>query len=78
MVGDRSIAPRRRCTDLPQTTTTPTGAILTKLDGDTRGGAALSVRGVSGKPIKVRCPCMIGACLYSTHTLVFINKGWLL
>lgn len=30
------------------------GAILTKLDGDTRGGAALSVRGVSGKPIKVR------------------------
>ncbi|MEC4893571.1 MAG: signal recognition particle protein [Oscillatoria sp. PMC 1051.18] len=29
-----------------------TGAILTKLDGDTRGGAALSVRGVSGKPIK--------------------------
>ena len=29
-----------------------TGAILTKLDGDTRGGAALSVREVSGKPIK--------------------------
>ena len=29
-----------------------TGAILTKMDGDTRGGAALSVRGVSGKPIK--------------------------
>lgn len=29
-----------------------TGAILTKLDGDTRGGSALSVRGVSGKPIK--------------------------
>ena len=29
-----------------------TGAILTKLDGDTRGGAALSVRGISGKPIK--------------------------
>lgn len=29
-----------------------TGAILTKLDGDTRGGAALSVRGVSGRPIK--------------------------
>eukprot|EP01035_Chromulina_nebulosa_P028983 gene28983-38342_t len=28
------------------------GAILTKMDGDTRGGAALSVRGVSGKPIK--------------------------
>jgi len=29
-----------------------TGAILTKLDGDTRGGSAVSVRGVSGKPIK--------------------------
>jgi len=29
-----------------------TGAILTKTDGDSRGGAALSVRGVSGKPIK--------------------------
>jgi len=29
-----------------------TGAILTKMDGDTRGGAALSVRAVSGKPIK--------------------------
>ncbi|MDJ0633523.1 MAG: signal recognition particle protein [Xenococcaceae cyanobacterium MO_188.B29] len=28
------------------------GAILTKLDGDTRGGAALSVRQVSGQPIK--------------------------
>ena len=29
-----------------------TGIILTKLDGDTRGGAALSVRHVTGKPIK--------------------------
>ncbi len=29
-----------------------TGVILTKLDGDTRGGAALSVREVTGKPIK--------------------------
>ena len=28
------------------------GVILTKLDGDTRGGAALSVREVTGKPIK--------------------------
>ena len=27
------------------------GVILTKLDGDTRGGAALSIRAVSGKPI---------------------------
>ena len=29
-----------------------TGVILTKLDGDTKGGAALSVRYVTGKPIK--------------------------
>nr|CAB3459412.1 unnamed protein product [Digitaria exilis] len=29
-----------------------TGAVLTKLDGDSRGGAALSVKEVSGKPIK--------------------------
>lgn len=29
-----------------------TGAVLTKLDGDSRGGAALSVRATSGKPIK--------------------------
>jgi signal recognition particle subunit SRP54 len=40
-----------------------TGVILTKLDGDTRGGAALSVRAVTGCPIKfagvgekARCP----------------------
>jgi len=32
-----------------------TGVVLTKLDGDTRGGAALSVRAVSGKPIKFAC-----------------------
>ncbi|MBB5017382.1 signal recognition particle subunit SRP54 [Chitinivorax tropicus] len=29
-----------------------TGVVLTKLDGDARGGAALSVRNVTGKPIK--------------------------
>lgn len=29
-----------------------TGVILTKLDGDTRGGAAISVKAVTGKPIK--------------------------
>lgn len=29
-----------------------TGVIVTKLDGDTRGGAALSVKAVTGKPIK--------------------------
>ncbi len=30
-----------------------TGVVLTKLDGDARGGAALSVRAVTGKPIKL-------------------------
>ncbi len=30
-----------------------TGVILSKLDGDTRGGAALSVKQVTGKPIKI-------------------------
>ncbi|MDR1094574.1 MAG: signal recognition particle protein [Clostridiales bacterium] len=34
-----------------------TGVILSKLDGDTRGGAALSVRSVTGKPVKF---CGIG------------------
>ncbi len=29
-----------------------TGVVLTKIDGDTRGGAALSIRSVVGKPIK--------------------------
>lgn len=33
------------------------GVILTKLDGDTRGGAALSIKAVTGKPIKF---CGIG------------------
>ena len=28
------------------------GIVLTKLDGDTRGGAALSIKSVVGKPIK--------------------------
>ena len=30
-----------------------TGVILTKMDGDARGGAALSIRSVTGKPIKL-------------------------
>ena len=29
-----------------------TGVVLTKLDGDTRGGAALSIRSVTDTPIK--------------------------
>ena len=43
----RSTSPRRSASALPLT-----GVILTKLDGDARGGAALSVRQVTGKPIK--------------------------
>src|SRR3546814_2167316 len=31
-----------------------TGVVLTKLDGDTRGGAALSIKSVVNKPIKFR------------------------
>ncbi|MEG1500442.1 MAG: signal recognition particle protein, partial [Clostridiales bacterium] len=31
---------------------TISGVVLTKLDGDTRGGAALSVKAITGKPIK--------------------------
>ena len=34
-----------------------TGVIMTKLDGDTRGGATLSIRAVTGKPIKF---CSVG------------------
>lgn len=34
-----------------------TGVVLTKLDGDTRGGACLSVKAVTGKPIKF---CSVG------------------
>ncbi|MBQ1942831.1 MAG: signal recognition particle protein [Clostridia bacterium] len=34
-----------------------TGVVLTKLDGDTRGGAALSLRAVTGKPVKF---CSVG------------------
>ncbi len=30
-----------------------TGIVLTKLDGDARGGAALSIRAITGKPIKL-------------------------
>ena len=42
-----------------------TGVVLTKLDGDTRGGAALSVRAVTGKPIKF---CGMGEKLTDLET----------
>ncbi len=44
-----------------------TGLVLTKLDGDARGGAALSMRSVTGKPIKFagvgeNCPTSRSSC----------------
>ena len=39
-------------TDLRRIRWTSTGVMLSKLDGDARGGAALSVKAVTGKPIK--------------------------
>jgi len=48
MIGQESVNVAETFNDLLDIT----GVILTKLDGDTRGGAALSVRYVTGKPIK--------------------------
>lgn len=50
------LPPLRASSSSPACLTSPIsclpGAVLTKLDGDSRGGAALSVREVSGRPIK--------------------------
>ncbi|MBQ8431920.1 MAG: signal recognition particle protein [Clostridia bacterium] len=48
MIGQESVNVAQTFNDLLDIT----GVILTKLDGDTRGGAALSIRYVTGKPIK--------------------------
>ena len=48
MIGQESVNAAETFNDLLDIT----GVILTKLDGDTRGGAALSIRYVTGKPIK--------------------------
>ncbi len=48
-----------------------TGVVLTKLDGDTRGGAALSIRAVTGKPIK-----FIGQGEKMDALDVFIPTAW--
>ena len=48
MVGQDAVNIAKAFNDLLEIS----GVILTKLDGDTRGGAALSVRAVTGKPIK--------------------------
>ena len=49
-----------------------TGVVLTKLDGDARGGAALSVRQVTGKPIK-----FVGVGEKLNGTGRFTLNGWL-
>ena len=46
------------------------GVVLTKTDGDARGGAALSVRHITGKPIK-----FIGSVKKPMHCSHFILKG---
>lgn len=48
MIGQEAVNVAKTFNDLLDIT----GVILTKLDGDTRGGAALSVKAVTGKPIK--------------------------
>jgi len=48
MVGQDAVNIAKSFNDLLEIS----GVILTKLDGDTRGGAALSVKAVTGKPIK--------------------------
>lgn len=48
MIGQESVNVAKTFNELLDIT----GVILTKLDGDTRGGAALSVRYITGKPIK--------------------------
>ena len=48
MIGQDAVTVAKTFNDLLDVT----GVILTKLDGDTRGGAALSVKHVTGKPIK--------------------------
>ena len=63
-----------------------TGVILTKLDGDTRGGAALSVKAVTGKPIKfagtgekigdleVFHPDRMACLLYTSQGVIFLSR----
>lgn len=47
------------------------GLVLTKLDGDARGGAALSMRAVTGKPIK-----LIGVGENSMRWRCSTPSGW--
>ena len=51
-----------------------TGVILTKLDGDTRGGAALSVLSVTGKPIKFAASVRRQTTLSSSTPTVWLTE----
>ncbi|CAM8890182.1 unnamed protein product [Rhodiola kirilowii] len=53
-----------------------TGAILTKLDGDSRGGAALSVKEVSGKPIKLVGRGDVWRILNPSILTVWLDSSW--
>ena len=48
-----------------------TGVVLTKLDGDTRGGAALSIRSVVEKPIK-----FVGVGEKADDLMPFVTKDF--
>ena len=48
MIGQEAVSVSKAFNDALDVT----GVVLTKIDGDTRGGAALSIRSVIGKPIK--------------------------
>ena len=47
------------------------GVMMTKMDGDARGGAALSIKAVTGKPIK-----FIGTARRWTASSRSIRTGW--
>ena len=47
------------------------GVVMTKLDGDARGGAALSVKAVTGRPIK-----LISSARSSISSSTSIRTGW--
>ncbi len=49
MIGQDAVATAKAFHDALELS----GVILTKLDGDARGGAALSVKGVVGRPMRV-------------------------
>lgn len=54
------------------------GVVLTKLDGDTRGGAALSIRTVVNKPIKFvgRGEKMDAIDVFHPHVWPIVFSAW--